>query len=136
MLALCSISSLVFVRYKHVCSSYTRCASLLVVEKLVKRGFFGYLIFFYKPHGRCRCLSAVKSVYIDYTLLHISKVYIYIHVSYILLLLCYCVWCPYTAQCALCLAACSKPPHHHVNWKTCLNSTRNSTAKTEQLIVS
>ena len=35
---------------------------------------------------------------------------------------CCCGLCPYTAQCAQCFAAFSIPPHHHVNWKACLNS--------------
>ena len=55
-------------------------------------------------------------------LLYTSKVH-YLRIILLMLLLCHCVLCPYTAQCAQqCLAAFSIPPHHHVNWKACLNS--------------
>ena len=44
----------------------------------MKRGFFGYFIFFYKPHGRCRCVSAVKYILriYSYILRNIPGIYL------------------------------------------------------------
>ena len=86
MLTLCSISSLIFLPLKGVCSSNTRWASLLVVEKLVKRGFFGYFIFLLQATWQVQvCQCCKKNIYV-YTLTYFES--IYVDVSYF-----YCCCC-------------------------------------------
>ena len=152
MLALCSIFSLIFVRWKHVCSSNTRWASLLVVKMLVKRGFFGYLFLFLQATWQvqvCQCwkskIYCIQFVYdIDYApiIVYTWKVFTRICTYIILILIhvvvCFCVVSIYsTVRTAVPCCLFHTTAHHELELPTMSIgklielSTRNSTAKTE-----
>ena len=113
----------------------------------MKRGFFRYFFLFSTSHILriwqvqdlvCQCWASkiytIRIVYIllDYRL-YFEIVYIHVYHTTTAVVVCYCVLCPYTAQCAQSHSSSAllpfpyhRPPwttHHiYVNWKACLNS--------------